>query len=676
MPHDVFISYAARDKPAADAVCARLESRGVRCWIAPRDIQPGMSWGGALVDAIDQARLMVLMFSAQANESPQVRREVERAVGKHLVIIPVRLEDVKPTGDFEYFLGTPHWLDAFPGPFEQHLGRVAESAAYWLQRIEGDAANATEPGSLSSASLKLDPSLPTEGSRADESVSSHSPSRSIIVRAGAVLLIVFAIAGAFEYFRTRRATSSSTQPGGTAANQVTLAVLPFANLSSDKNDEYFSDGMTDEITDQLSKIAGLQVAARTSSFAFKNKNEDVSRIAGSLHVRNLLEGSVQRSSDRVRIEVQLVDATRGFTLWSERYDEKMVDVFEIQSRVAQGVAEKLRVKLLPDARDRLDQRPTAEMAAYDLYLQGQYYQSQFTEEGIVKAIATFRAALAKDPNFAKAYVALANEVAMDFTKSPIETIDEVRSLIQRALQLDDQLGEAHAVLAYAVLYGFDWNWSAGEREFRRAIELDPNNADILDDYGEFLDHMGRFDEALQQTLRAYELNPLGVHSVLEVGWVYRDSGDHARARIYFDRAIEMAPDNPFAHFNIGMLQAIEHDYPAALPHFERAAALGHSPLAEGWLGLAYGQLGRRDEALKVLDQLKAQSSQRYVDPCTLAAVYFGLGEKDRAFQSLDQALAERSYFLTTLKMPTWSIEPTIRTDPRFQAIFKKVGLPP
>jgi adenylate cyclase len=309
-----------------------------------------------------------------------------------------------------------------------------------------------------------------------------------------------AIVAAYVYRGQLQRTLWTRAPAA-EVGKVTVAVLPFANLSADKQDEYFSDGMTDEIAGELSKIPGMQVAARGSSFAFKGKNEDVSKIAGLLHVRNLLEGSVQRSAAKLRIEVQLIDAVHGFTLWTERYDETIADVFQIQSEVAESVAQKLRVKLLPELKERLDKRPTENLEAYNLYLQGRYYYSQFSEDGWTKAIDAFSRAIEKDPNFALAYtgLAIAYSFAADFTMPPREAIPKIRAAVTRALALDNSLGEAHGALAAAVLYSYDWNWAAAEREFKRALELDPSNYLIHGQYGDFLNMMGRRDEALQET---------------------------------------------------------------------------------------------------------------------------------------------------------------------------------
>jgi adenylate cyclase len=489
-----------------------------------------------------------------------------------------------------------------------------------------------------------------------------------------VLAATVAIVVAYVY-RAQIQKAVWTRAPAAEGGKVTVAVLPFANLSANKQDEYFSDGMTDEIAGELSKIPGMQVAARGSSFAFKGKNEDVSKIASLLHVRNLLEGSVQRSSAKLRIEVQLIDAGNGFTLWSERYDEEMADVFKIQSEVAESVAQKLRVKLLPAVKERLDKRPTENLEAYNLYLQGRYYYSQPSSDRWTKAIDAFSRAIEKDPNFALAYTGLANAYSFsaNFTMPPRDAIPKIRAAVARALALDDSLSEAHGALANDVLFSYDWNWTAAEREFRRALELDPSNSSVHSLYGDFLSAMGRYNEALQQKQRAYELNPLWIQTLFEIGWVYRDMRKYERALEYCDRAIEREPNFPFPYVDRGMILELQGHRQEAVPDFERAAALSHSrPDMVAWLGAAYAGAGRRSEALKVLDNLKEQSYHRYVDPVAFVTIYAGLGDYDQAFQWMDEAYRERDGILVTLKSALWD---PLRSDPRFQAIYKKVGLP-
>jgi TolB-like protein/class 3 adenylate cyclase/Flp pilus assembly protein TadD len=464
--------------------------------------------------------------------------------------------------------------------------------------------------------------------------------------------------------------STAIAPSG----KVTLAVLPFANMSGAKDDEYFTDGMAEEIRGDLAKISGMQVTARTSAYEFKDKNEDVKKIGKLLSVRNVLEGSVRRAAGRVRIEVELIDTLSGFTVWSDRYDEVIEDVFAIQSSVAEAVARELTVKLLPSVKSRIDRRPTANQEAYDLYLKGRYFVTQLSEDGWTKAVDSFEKAIALDPGFAQAYVGLGQSygTVSDFVMSPRQAIPKARAALERALTLDPNLADAHGTLAYWVLYGYDWNWSAAEKEFKLALDLDPSSAETHRRYCDFLDRMGRVDEAMVQADRAAELDPLSVETILEKAFIYRDSRQNAKALEAFQQVVDRAPNSPFGYMGKGMVYFATGNYDAARPQFEKCAEKGRSPFFDQWIAVVNARTGRRSDALKLLDRIKAESSHRYVNPVTYASIYWNLGEKDQAFFWLNKAYDERSFFMTNLNLPMFD---PLRSDPRFTEVVHKVGLP-
>jgi adenylate cyclase len=512
---------------------------------------------------------------------------------------------------------------------------------------------------------------------AGEDLSAGSRVRKHIAIGAIVSALIVAIVATAYVYRAQIRTAMPLRAPAANGGPATIAVLPLSNLSADKNDEYFSDGMTDEIIGQLSKITGIQVAARTSSFVFKGKSEDAAKIAGLLHVRNLLEGSVQRSASKLRIEVQLIDASNGFTLWSERYDEKIADVFQIQTDVAESVAQSLSVKLLPGVRARLDQRPTENLEAYNLSLLGRYYVRQFTGESAGKAIECYARAIEKDPNFAQAYEGLGDAYsnASSWTLAPRDAMPKAKSYYEKAIQLDETLAEARANLALWALFWYDWDFPGAEREFKRAIALDPNSAVVHLDYGWFLAQMGRLEDALPELQRARELDPLSPEAVIQIGHAYWNQREYARADEYILQAIAMAPDYYESYLERGWVLAGEGKLADAVPVFVKAAALVEPDFAptQSALGAIYAQTGRRAEALRILDHLKALSTHRYVDATAFVAIYFGLGENDVAFEWLEKAYTDRSGYLMSLKSPPWD---GVRSDPRFQAIYKKVGLPP
>src|SRR5437667_168636 len=310
---------------------------------------------------------------------------------------------------------------------------------------------------------------------------------------------------AYQFLRTARSTITSS------AENKSIAVLPFVNMSADKNDEYLSDGVSEELITALSKITGLQVKARTSSFAFKGKNEDIQKIGELLHVSHLLEGSVARAGNKLRITAQLIQASDGNHLWSDTYDRDMQDIFAVRSEVAQKVAAILKARLLGEDKKQLDKKPTENLAAYNLYRQGRYYGDQVSEEGIKKAIPFFEQAIQNDPRFALAYAGMADSyvAAADAFIAPREAFSKAKEAALKAIELDDTLAEAHASLGL-LHYHYDWDWAAAEKEFRRALVLNPQSAWSYAVYSQFRGGVGRVEEANEQGRRALELDPLSV----------------------------------------------------------------------------------------------------------------------------------------------------------------------
>ncbi len=495
--------------------------------------------------------------------------------------------------------------------------------------------------------------------------------RRVIIGSIATLGVLAASAGLYFIIERQSHPTSMTAPTA-EPSKATVAVLPFANMSASKDDEYFSDGMTDEIIGDLSKINGLRVAGRTSSFALKGQNLEARKIADLLHVRNLLEGSVRRAGNRVRIEVQLTDAQSGFNLWSEKYDEDLSDVFRIQSEVAEQVAGTLEVKLLAGERARVEKKPTENLEAYNLYLLGQYYIGQFSMEGADKAAGYLKQAIAIDPDFALAHSALAMAIEQfaDTSLAPRPSQPMIKAEAERALALDDTLSQPHRVLAF-VLWRYEWNWPAAEREFKRSLELAPKDSDAYIAYGFALSYMGQYEEALRQLERGKELEPPSPQPLEFIGDTYAMWHKYDRARECYQQVIEMAPGSWYGHWGRGMLSSYQGDLPAAIIDLEKAAALTDDRMIEGMLGGLYAFAGRKADALKTIGKLNEAAKHNYVPPIFFVSVYYGLGDKDQAFQWLDKAYEERSTFLSQLRVPAWD---PLRADPRFKAIEKKVGL--
>jgi eukaryotic-like serine/threonine-protein kinase len=462
---------------------------------------------------------------------------------------------------------------------------------------------------------------------------------------------------------------------GTAREARTIAVLPFVNASGDAENEYLSDGITDELIHALGKVEGLNVASRTSVFALKGLREDVRNLGARLGVSAILEGTVRRAGNRLRITAQLSGMAEGRTLWSERYDRELEDVFEIQDEIARTIVTTLRSTLLRDLGDAPPVRYTANLTAYHLYLKGRYWWNRRTQSAIAEGIQYFERAIEEDAGYALAYTGLADSYALqvDYRGAPVrEGMERARSLARRALELDDTLAEAHTSLAW-VLFIYDWDWLAAAAEFRRAIELNPAYSVARQWHSWFLTAMGRTEAALSEGRIAAELDPASVSIRRSMGWLHYYARQPREALEQLRRALAMNPTAEENHRLLGLayLQLGLHDEAAAA--FRESVASSESPvLATAGLGLVAAAKGRLSEAHGILDGMYAQSREHYVSPVAFAMLHAGLREADRAFEWLDRAVEDRRGWLAYLK-----VEPLLdplRGDPRFGRLLERMRL--
>ncbi|HET7600877.1 MAG TPA: tetratricopeptide repeat protein, partial [Gemmatimonadales bacterium] len=472
---------------------------------------------------------------------------------------------------------------------------------------------------------------------------------------------------------------TSAAPGAPARPEPRLpsvAVLPFVSLSTDADNELFADGITEDVIAQLSKIRTLKVISRSSAMAFKNREQSLREIAETLEVATLLQGSVRRAGQRVRIVAQLIDAEADRHLWAETYDRDLTDIFAIQSDVALQIAAALRAELTSDERTRIHREPTSNLHAYRLYLQGRRWYSRYTEEGIWKGIEYFRQAIAADPSFALAYVSVAlayAELAVGQGGGPTreaQAYGEAMAAIERALALDDRSGEAHAVLAL-LKCAHDFDWAAAEREFKLALELSPGAADAYDHYGWLCSALGRFDEAVELARRAQELDPLMHRS--DVATTLIRAGRYDEALESALRAVEFDPDYARGRATLGWAYVMAGQPDTGIAELERAVELAPgNTLYLGQLGEAYGLHGRVDDARRIQAQLEELAEQRYVSPYHLAYVHVGLGEQDRAMDMLERAYQEHAGSLYGIR-GSFLFAP-LREHPRFIALLKRINL--
>lgn len=488
--------------------------------------------------------------------------------------------------------------------------------------------------------------------------------------AAAAVLVVLAL-GWYFYGQPSFRKGDAATP--TTATQKSIAVLPFANMSADKNDEYLSDGVSEELITALSKITGLQVKARTSSFAFKGKNEDIQKIGELLHVTHLLEGSVAKAANKLRITAQLIQASDGNHLWSDTYDREMQDIFAVRSEVAQKVAETLKIRLLGEEKRKIDKKPTENLEAYNLYRQGRFYSDKLSEGDLKKAIPFFEQAIAKDPRFALAYAGIADNyvLAADTYIAPREAFSKAKEAAQKAIELDDSLAEAHASLGF-VHFHYDWDWAAAEKECRRAIELNPQSAQSYMIYTHYLAGIGRFDEARTFGARGLELDPLSVSTHFFLGWSALFAGRNDEAIAKLSKAVELDPSNGWVRMFLGRAYLFKGMPDRAIEVMETGVRLSpDDSYALGYLGYTYAATGRRADALKILQRIDEMEKHRYVSRFAHVYIYTGLGDKDKAFEWLEKAYQERSDSLAWFRFDPES--KSLQSDPRFAALMRKIG---
>jgi serine/threonine protein kinase/Tfp pilus assembly protein PilF len=453
-----------------------------------------------------------------------------------------------------------------------------------------------------------------------------------------------------------------------------IAVLPFVNMSADKDDEYFSDGMTEELINALSKVKGLRVAARTSSFVFKGKTENISNIGQQLHVNTILEGSFRKAGNKLRITAQLINVASGFQFWSDTYERETQDVFAIQDEISRAIVSALKIELVGEQGIQLTKRYTENNEAYLLYLKGLFFWNKRTEEGLKKAIEQFDEALEVDPNYALAYAGLADSYDMLGSYvflPPQEAVSKVKWAATKALEIDDTLAEAYASLGFAKCR-FEWDWSGSEKDFKRAINLNASYATAHHWYGDLLEKIGRFDESIIETKRALTLDPLSLPINTSLGSCFKAARQYDQAIEQCKKAIEIDPSFSWAHSILAQAYLQKSMSELAISEFQKAVDYSGRSLEDlPQLANAYAVAGKKDEALNILEELNRRSKQTYVSGFSMALLYNGLGEKDKALEFLEKAYGERDGALCYLKYDLRF--DNIRSDPRFQALLKKMN---
>jgi TolB-like protein/tetratricopeptide (TPR) repeat protein len=673
----VFLSYASQDTEVANTVCKDLEGRGIRCWIAPRDVAPGALYADAIVRAINEAKVLLIVLSQSAVASSHVGKEVERASSKHKQIIALRIDAAPLTPALEYFLSESQWVDIPALGMQAALGKIADVIRAGPASGASDAARG--------AAGTTAPPAPNKG---------RSPLTIGILAAAGLITVAgcLSLASHFHWFSREDvaaipAVPSETSTAQTVLSEKSIAVLPFTDMSEKHDQEYFSDGMAEEIIDLLVKIPELVVPARTSSFYFKGKSTQIPEIAKQLGVRNILEGSVRRSGSHLRVTAQLVRADNGYHLWSETYNSTVDDVFKTQDEIAGAVVGALKVSLLGNAPNA---KLTTSSEAYDLYLQAKSLIYRGTSDDSLKAYASLQKAVKLDPSFALAWATLATllthdnvdwdrvfEVSADIRaefkngdyRRWYRVLDQARlaarSAAAQAIQLDPNLAESHAAMTQ-VLSGLDWNWKAADVEMTRALELDPGNAQIMLMAADLTGDLGRISEALKLATRAKSLDPLGESRIL--GWLLYVNGDFDQADLADRRLIELYPTAERVHYHRSIVRLAQGRATDALTELEQEP---EEVFRNAGRPLVLDALGRHADADKALASLEKTDGNNMA----YQIAYFFAARKnlDRTFYWLERAYKQHDGGLSDLKIDPYFR--SLKNDPRYKALLRKVGLP-
>ncbi len=487
----------------------------------------------------------------------------------------------------------------------------------------------------------------------------------VLIAAGGLLIVA---SGMGIWFYSRQATVAASP------REKSIAVLPFENLSRDPDNAYFTEGVQDEILTRLAKIADLKVISRTSTQRFKSSPDNLPQIAKQLGVVNILEGSVQKAADQVRVNVQLINAASDAHLWAESFDRRLTDIFAVESDIATTIAETLQAKLTGSEKIAIAKRPTANTEAYELYLKGRFFWNKRTGADLRTAIEFFNEALGKDPGYALAYAGLADSYGVLHVygaASPADSFPQAKAAAKKALELDDTLAEAHTSLAFSLAH-YDFDLALSLKEFERAIQLNPNYATARQwySYGPLL-ALGQFDRAIAEGKRAVELDPLSLVINTDLGQDCFVARRYDEAIAQLRKTIEMDPRFYHAHWNLGQVWQLKGQLSEAIAEYRKALELNDDPFVLALLGQAYARAGHREEAQEILARLSEEAKSRYVHAYSFALMFLALGDKERAIDEMERAYRERAgqdVFLIEVD----PLLDDLRGNPRFEALVQKV----
>jgi TolB-like protein/Flp pilus assembly protein TadD len=647
--HDVFVSYASQDRAVANSVVENLELHGCQCWIAPRDVVPGSQYADEIVGAINETKVLVLVLSEHVAASAHVGREIERAASKRRRIIVLRIDAAPLTRSFEYFLSESQWIDVAALGMPAALAKLTQAVGQCLA-----------PSSWVSPGLGVDVKDPADRKRKN----SYVPMKRVV--AAAVFFIVAAIVvGVMVRYWPKQGVPPV--PVVAAISDKSIAVLAFTDMSEKKDQEYFADGMAEEIIDLLEKIPGLKVISRTSSFQFKGRTEDLRSIGTQLGVAYVLEGSVRKSGDRLRVTAQLINSREGTHLFSQTYDRNLSDVLKMQDEIAASLVRALQIEVSPEG---AISRPTLGNAeAYTLYLQGLHSLDRTDQQGFEQALSDFQHAIELDPSFAAALDGLASAyflLGQYRFMPPRDAFEKSRAAAEGSLKLNPNHAQPHVQLGN-IHRVYDWDWTAAEQELQQARTLAPNDANALFASASLSLNLGRWDDALKLINASLAQDPLSPPGYMVLNLIQLSRNQPAQAEAAIRRTLDISPTFSLCHYLLGDVLLARGQTDAALAEYSKESIDG---ARLGGSAMAYYALGRKSDSEAALGQLLEIQNSR---PFTIARVYAFQGESDEAFKWLDRAYAQRDPALQIIKNQLVFMK-KLENDPRYKAFLKKMNL--
>jgi TolB-like protein len=650
----VFISYASQDAAAAAALVEALEQHGISCWIAPRNVKAGALYAEAIVRAISDAKALVLVLSGRAIASSHVSKEIERASSKKRPIIALRIDLAPLTPALEYFLSESQWVDA-------HAGNIDAAYAKLVDAIREPERAA--PGIL----------LPVAtGPSASPASVIHPKSRRywILFAAGLAVVATLVTLLADKLWLSKHAPAENqTTIAANVVSDKSIAVLPFADMSEKHDQEYFADGMADEILDLLAKVPQLTVIGRTSSFQFKGRTEDLRAIGEKLGATYVVEGSVRKAAGRIRVTAQLVDSKSGTNLWSESFDREFGDVLTLQDEISGAIARALQVTIA--ARDPRPLRHAHSAEAYTLYLKGKVALDRFNKSSLADAQGDFQHALELDPTLVPAAEGIARTLmlrSIDANDLPaIEGWVMAKTAAESVQHIDANSAVAHVVLAFvAALRDFDW--ATADEEIHKALALNPNDAETLVEAAQIASARGNRKESLRQLNASLVIDPLNAGTLRFLGIAHYLDHDYARAESALRKSLAIDIKGDYNHYLLGLIKMLDGHPQLAINEFLMDEERTNR---DGGLAIAYHALGKKAESDAALKDFIPPASELW--PYGIALVYAYRGDHDKAFEWLDRAYAIRDSDLPSFVLGDPFLIP-LHDDPRWGILLLKLNL--